>query len=152
MLATGAVTTIAGSPGVAGSTDGIGAAARFSYPNRLAIDAAGTQLFVTDNGGFTVRRVDLATNAVTTLAGTAGAYGNVDATGAAARFYYADPIASNAAGTVVYVGDYQNAKIRRIEVATRAVTTLASATDPCGYSGDIYGMKDLVIDPAGANL
>jgi DNA-binding beta-propeller fold protein YncE len=149
VLATGTVTTIAGSPGVEGSADGVGAAARFTYPNRLAIDAAGTRLFVSDNGGSVVRRVDLATNTVTTLAGTAGAYGYTDATGAAARFYYAEPIASNAAGTVVYVGDYQNARIRRIDVATRAVTTLASATDPCGYGGDIYGMKDLVVDPAG---
>jgi sugar lactone lactonase YvrE len=43
------VATIAGSPGVCGSTDGNGAVARFNSPTGIAVDAAGN-VYVADNG------------------------------------------------------------------------------------------------------
>jgi sugar lactone lactonase YvrE len=69
--ASGAVTTIAGLPGAAGSNDGVGSAARFRYPAGLAVDDAGN-LYVADSGNCTVRKVSAAA-VVTTVAGSAGA-------------------------------------------------------------------------------
>jgi sugar lactone lactonase YvrE len=76
VLGTSAVTTLAGSAGVAGSSDGIGAAARFHSPKGLALDGEGT-LYVADSANHTVRKIVLATGAVTTVVGVAGLAGVV---------------------------------------------------------------------------
>jgi hypothetical protein len=67
----GTVTTIAGTPGAAGSSDGIGSSARFSNPAALALDDKGN-LYVADGFNCTVRKVTPAA-VVSTVAGTAGA-------------------------------------------------------------------------------
>jgi len=79
----GVVTTLAGTPGVAGSADGTGAAARFNLPSGLAVDAAGN-VFVSDQANHTIRRITPA-GVTTTIAGQAGTTGSADGTGAAAR-------------------------------------------------------------------
>ena len=66
----GMVTTLAGSPGVIGSANGAGSAARFYYPQGISIDGSGN-LYVADKYNHTIRRVTSA-GAVTTLAGSAG--------------------------------------------------------------------------------
>ena len=63
---TGTVTTIAGSPGQYGSTDGTGANARFYSTNGIAVDAAGN-LYVADVGGASIRKISPAGD-VTTFA------------------------------------------------------------------------------------
>ncbi len=67
-----------GAPGLVDGTD----LARFSHPHGLAV--AGGTLVVADTGNHAVREVDLATGAVTTIAGT-GARGRDLAGGTAAR-------------------------------------------------------------------
>jgi len=54
--------------GRAGMSDGDATAARFRHPNGLA--AYGDTLYVADTGNHAIRRVDLASGAVTTVAGT----------------------------------------------------------------------------------
>jgi sugar lactone lactonase YvrE len=54
--ATYTASTIAGSAGSPGSTDGTGSAARFNTPTGLAVDASGN-IFVTDTGNNTIRRL-----------------------------------------------------------------------------------------------
>lgn len=69
---------------------------------------------------------------VTTLglvAGSAGEAGNVDATGAAARFGHPAGIAADTAGNL-YVADRDNCSIRRIDTAG-AVGTLAGSPQRC---------------------
>jgi hypothetical protein len=53
---TGAVTTIAGSPGIVENIDGPPADARFAFPGDLTVDASGI-LFVADTENDTIRRV-----------------------------------------------------------------------------------------------
>ena len=79
----GTVTTIAGST-TAGFADGTGTAATFSKPAGLAVDSAGN-VYVTDSFNQTIRKITPA-GVVTTFAGTAGAIGALDGTGAAERF------------------------------------------------------------------
>ena len=66
----GVVTTFAGTAGNPGSTDGSGAAARFNYPNGLAVDVNG-DVYVADTGNHTVRRIT-SDGVVSTLVGQAG--------------------------------------------------------------------------------
>ena len=125
-----AVSTIAGTAGSAGAVDGVGAAARFSSPGGLVVDGA-SNVFVADTGNSTIRRI-AAGGAVVTLAGTAGANGAADGTGAAARFNGPAGIAIDAAGTL-YVGDSLAPSIRKVSAAG-VVTTLAGTASVVGYA------------------
>ena len=69
VTADGTVSTVAGTPGQAGRTDGVGAAARFNQPLGLAVNALG-HVLVADNLNFALRQVT-ADGTVSTLAGNA---------------------------------------------------------------------------------
>jgi sugar lactone lactonase YvrE len=146
-------TTLAGLPGVSGSTDGAGSAARFVGPGGLAVDTTG-DLYVTD-AGTTVRKVSLAgTNwVVTTLAGQAGARGSADGTGSTARFFSASGVAVDQAGNI-YVADSYNCTIRKVTSAG-TVTTLAGSAggggnrNGAGATARFNGPLGLAVDSAG---
>jgi sugar lactone lactonase YvrE len=142
----GVVTTVAGSPGLQGITDGTGAAARFSYPRGVALDPAGTVLYVADYGNQTVRQVTLASGQVTTLAGVAGKWGSADGQGTAAAFDYPSGVAVAGDGTI-YVADTANDLIRKVTPGG-AVTTLAG-TLAVGGSQDAKGMAASFFRPIG---
>jgi hypothetical protein len=125
----GSVTTLAGSPGVAGSTDGIGTAARFQGPQGLALDASGN-LYVADTNNHTIRKVVLSTASVTTVAGTAGNPGSADGSGSSAQFDFPSGVAVDSVGNV-YVADTENNTIREI-LPSGVVATSAGLA---GYSG-----------------
>ena len=73
-IATATVSTLAGQPVIGGSSDGVGAAAHFHYPSGVVADGKGN-LFVSDSFNNTVRRIDVAAGAVTTVIGTVGLSG-----------------------------------------------------------------------------
>jgi hypothetical protein len=132
-IATGAVTTLAGTPGIVGHADGIGAAASFDSLTGITTD--GTNLYVADTKNNAIRKVVIATGAVTTLAGQAGTYGSDDGVGAKARF--TGPYGVVTDGTNVFVADAFNHTIRKIAVATGVVTTIAGVP---GVSGKADGL------------
>ena len=122
VIATGAVTTLAGST-LTGSADGTGSAARFDNPMGITTD--GTNLYVADTYNNEIRKVVIATGVVTTLAGST-TYGSVNGTGSAASFHY--PCGITTDGTNIYVADAYNNEIRKVVIATGVVTTLAGST------------------------
>lgn len=126
----GEVGTLAGAPGLEGSTDGVGPAARFRIPIFSAVDSAGV-LYIADQYNHTIRKVTTA-GVVTTLAGLAGASGHVDGVGAAARFASPTGIAVDAAGNV-YVSDSASFTIRKIDPAG-SVSTIAGTAYSSGSS------------------
>lgn len=119
----GVVTTWAGVAGTAGSTNDTGTAAKFNYPTGIVND--GTNLYVADSENHVIRQIVIATKVVTTLAGTAGASGSTDGTGAAARFNRPIGLTIDSAGNM-YVVDQNYTKIRKVTSAG-VVTTLTAS-------------------------
>jgi len=133
VLSTGAVTTVAGSPGVQGSTNATGSAASFFYPAGIAVDSGGN-IYVSEQRNFDVRKITSA-GVVTTLAGTAGAIGHADGTGPAASFDAPAGMVLDGSGNL-YVADLANATIRKIVLSTGVVTTFAGLPT---IQGDLDG-------------
>lgn len=130
-LTSGVVSHFAGLPG-GGSDDGVGLAVRFRDPRCLTNDGQG-HLYVSDTGNHTIRRIDLATVKVTTVAGTAGIPGSDDGIGDAARFYYPWDLLCDANAGALYVSDSANGTIRKILLSTREVSTVHFTDGPGGY-------------------
>jgi sugar lactone lactonase YvrE len=126
-LATGHVRTLFGQLGVAGHTDGIGGEARFTTPTDVAHHAG--RLYVT--GNHVVRAVDLASGAVTTLAGAADQPGHADGIGSEARLSGTTGIATDATGNLWIVDG--NQVVKRIEPASGRVTTRFGLPGRAGY-------------------
>jgi hypothetical protein len=118
--ATREVTTVAGTPSVCGNDDGPLQSATFCDPAGLAVDHGA--LFVADASTHTVRRVDLGSGQVSTLAGEPFARGNVDGVGRGARF--SSPTGLAFAGGALFVADREDGSVRRVDVATGTVTTV----------------------------
>ena len=114
---------VAGSRAHPGSRNGIGSAARFDRPKGIATD--GTDLYVSDTGNNTIRKIALATGAVSTVAGRVDQAGSNDGVGGAARFDRPWGLAF-AAGSL-WIADRANFTIRELALSTRAVTTRAGA-------------------------
>jgi hypothetical protein len=153
-LADGAavVTTIAGTAGASGTTDATGAAARFLNPDGIACD--GTNLYVCDTGNHTVRLVapplTVGAAVVTTIAGTAGANGSANGTGAAARFDGNAGIAYD--GTDLFVSDQNNNTVRRLApplTAGAAVVTTIAGTAGANGQADGTGAAARFFAPLG---
>jgi hypothetical protein len=147
----GVVTTLAGSAGQTGSTDGAGSAALFNQPESVAVDGSG-DLYVADSGNDTIRKLvpslvnGATTWTVSTLAGAARRAGSADGAGGSARFNGPYGVAVDGAGNV-YVADSGNDTIRMI-TPSGAVTTLAGTAGKTG-SADGLGSVALLDNPEG---
>ena len=124
----GVVTTLAGTPGVSGTNNGTGTAAKFYYPFGLAVDTNGT-VYVADTYNHVIRKITAA-GAVTTFAGKMSTSGSANGTSTTARFYYPVGMAVGSGGTL-YVADYGNNFIRKI-TSSGTVSTLAGTAGSSG--------------------
>jgi len=122
------VSTVAGT-GAQGLVDGPRTTvAQLYYPYGLAYDGDSV-IYFADGFNHAIRKVSLQTNLVTTIAGN-GTIGLQDGIGAAARFNTPDDVFYQ--NGFLYVGDNLNNCIRRIDIATYSVTTIAG-TGVGGY-------------------
>jgi len=119
-------------------SDGVARNARFSLAAGITFD--GTDLYVADLTGHAIRKVEVATGKVTTIAGMLGHEGYADGVGAEARFIY--PVHITSDGTSLYVTE--GSRIRKIVIATGAVTTLAGFTSVHAITTD--GINLYVVD------
>lgn len=128
------VETWAGSPlRQQGYANGVGTVARFRRPTHLAVDATGN-LYVADQAGNRIRRIDAATREVTLVAGN-GLTGYRDSgDGASAMFNNPSAVVVNPDGSL-YVFDGGNQRVRLISgVPARSVSTIAGSDRPLGFS------------------
>ena len=119
----GVVTTIAGSAGTSGSTDGDGlTVALFNSPWDIDIDAFGN-LYVADRDNNLIRKLtnNSGTYTVSTIAGTAGSSGSADGIGTAALFNAPTGLAVDSLGNV-FVTDTGNNTIRRLALTAPATS------------------------------
>ncbi|MES2050299.1 MAG: hypothetical protein V4447_18015 [Pseudomonadota bacterium] len=147
----GDVITLAGTTGVRGSADGMGAAASFNGPNGIAVDKSGN-VYVADRENHTIRKISPA-GQVTTLAGRVGVYGSADGLGAAATFYLPGDVTVDVSGNL-YVADSQNHSIRKIspagQVMTLAGTSVAfGSADGIGSAARFYQPSNITVDNNG---
>jgi DNA-binding beta-propeller fold protein YncE len=149
VVASAVVTTFAGTPGTSGSKDGVGAAALFNYPSGIALDATGDNLYVVDTFNCTLRKIVVATQTVSTIAGTAGDCSAADGTGAAALFNYPASAALDSTAANLYVSDTLNYTVRQVALNTQAVTTLAGSAGNGGAT-DGTGSQARFAYPVGA--
>lgn len=115
------VSHFAGPPGGVGSADGTGSAASFRDPFGITSDM--NNLYIADTYNHTIRKIEISTGIVSTLAGSPAVSGYADGTGSAAIFNYPHGITTD--GVNLYVADTVNQLIRKIVISTAEVTTLA---------------------------
>ena len=156
VISSGVTTTLAGTAGTFGTTDGTGAAALFRNPLALTyVSSVPAALYVADTSNHTIRKIVVGTGVVTTIAGTAGTSGSADATGVAATFKSPGGIASEGT-TNLYVADTGNNTIRKIVISSGVVTTFAGtagsggSVDATGSVASFKSPNQLVV--SGANL
>jgi hypothetical protein len=144
-LAAGTIDTVVGTGQAGYSGDGGPAtAARLNQPFHCALDGKG-RLYVADAFNHCVRRIDLKSGVITTVAGC-GRKGYTGDGGPATKATLNEPyaVAVSDAGDL-YVVDRLNAVIRRVDGATGVITTVAG-TGKRGYSGDSGKATDARLD------
>ena len=114
---TGIITTIAGTGKRGyGGDDGPALAAVFDAPKELAIDRGGNLLIV-DTENHVIRRVDIRTRTVATIAGSGRQGGDGDGGPAGAAELDRPHGAAVAADGSIYIGDTSNHRIRKVACA-----------------------------------
>jgi hypothetical protein len=130
---TGIITTFAGTGLCANNGDGGPASqANFCMPQQITVDAAGKNLYVSDLSYGQVRKIDLTTDIITTVAG--GGTSLAEGIAATSALFTPDSIALDAAGNL-YIGDHNHEDIRKVSAATGLINTIVG-NGAYGDAGD----------------
>lgn len=125
---------IALTPGYSGD-GGPATAAKLSGPVSICIDTNRRALYISDPYSYRIRKVDMLTGTINTYAGTGVTGYNGDGLLATnAKLSRTLGICLDDAGNL-YIGDWDNGRIRKIDVLTSKISTIAG-TGTIGYSGD----------------
>jgi sugar lactone lactonase YvrE len=108
-----------------------GMLAKFNQPADIAI-VGDSVLYVSDAENYIIRKINLNTTAVTTVAGTPMTFGNTDAVGLNAKFRYPRGLCLANNSQTLFVADASNHKVRKINLSDMNVTTLAGT----GFQGN----------------
>jgi len=124
VIASGAVSTLAGTPGVSGSMNGTGAAAQFHGPQGIVYDGAGA-LYIADSDNYQIR--ELVISSKTTIAGDGTSAHADNIIGTSAKLTYPTGI-TLLAGTL-YVTDNSDDTIRAVGTGSpNGVTTVVGTS------------------------
>ena len=133
---TGIITTVAGCSdtiGFAGDS-GLAINAKLNSPEGIFTDSIG-DIYFTDAGNGRVRKVTISTGIITTVAGIDSAGYNGDGILAInAELNAPSGLCLDKSGNI-YIADYQNQRVRKVDVASGIISTVAG-TGIIGYTGD----------------
>jgi len=135
---TGVTTTVAGAI-TAGSADGFGTNSAFFQPYGIAYDGNGN-LYVTDMGNNSIRKIFLTTMDVYTYTG-GGSSGSTNGSTLNAKFYAPHGLVTDATGDV-FIADANNNEVREIGICATAISATISGS---GATTVCYGLNDTVI-------
>jgi sugar lactone lactonase YvrE len=132
---TGIVHTICGNGGGGYYGDnGPATDAHMELPAGICVDRAGN-VYIADYGNQRVRKINVATGMISTFAGNGiSGYTGDNGAATAAELSYPKAVCADTAGNI-YIADYGNNCIRKVNAATGAITTFAGITT-AGYYGD----------------
>jgi sugar lactone lactonase YvrE len=136
--ATGIITTVAGNGAAAFSGDGGPAtSASLNNPHKVVLDSAGN-IYIADTYNHRIRMVDSSTGIITTVAGNGtAAFAGDGGVATSASFYWPYSVAVDNSGNL-YIADYLNLRIRKVEKTTGIISTVAgkSGTGLVTFSGE----------------
>jgi sugar lactone lactonase YvrE len=124
------ISTLAGTAGIAGASDGPAATARFNAPRGVASAPDGS-VYVADTGNHTIRRI-ASDGTVTTVAGQAGVPGNNDGPATEAHLNSPSGLDINELGEV-FIADTGNYVVRKLTTDGRLIT-IAGTPGVAGYA------------------
>ena len=153
---TGIITTVAGNGYGEYNGDNIAAvSASINHPRGVAADASGN-LYIADST-HRIRKVNAATGIISTVAGTGSpGYDGDNVAAVNAMIFAPRALVLDAAGNNLYFADQLNQRIRKVNLATGVITTVAG-NGVKGFDGDdvpatnaaLNGPKGLTIDASG---
>ncbi|CUG93649.1 Hypothetical protein, putative, partial [Bodo saltans] len=117
-------------------TSTVSTLARTPSTANFALSKDGLLLFISSDRG-TISSVDTTTGTVTVLAGVDGTASFADGVGAAARFNVPRGVALNYDETKLYIGDWNNYRVRQLDLFTRSVTTAAGTGTSSSVNGPL---------------
>jgi sugar lactone lactonase YvrE len=132
---TGIITTVAGTgtQGYAGD-GGAALSASLDSPQGIAVDST-QAIYLSDTHNHRIRKVNLATGVITTIAGNGSAAFSGDGSAASQAALDLPTALALDINHNLYVADSANHRIRRIDATTGIITTLAGSGIQ-GFSGD----------------
>ncbi len=154
-ISTGFISTIAGTGTCGYSGDGSFAVnAQICAPSSLAFDGNG-DLYFTDRGNNRVRKINMSTGIIITVAGTGtGGYNNDGILATNAQLNGPNDVAFDANGNL-FIADWFNNRVRKVDMVTDTISTIAG-NGTAGYSGEnvpatgqINGPCGIIFDRAG---
>jgi sugar lactone lactonase YvrE len=150
-VSTGIITTVVGTGSFGYSGDGQSpTSASLCNPHGLAFDSSGNY-YIGDHGNHRVRKVTIATNIISTYAGTgSNSHSGDNGQATSAAMSYPQGVAVDASGNI-YIGELSSHRIRKV-TSTGVISTIAG-TGTAGYSGDGgQATAANIKNPAGVNL
>lgn len=130
-IANAAVSTIAGVYNAFSHGDNAnGLLAQFNQPIDIVVAPGDSVLYISDSENHVIRKLNLITTAVTTVAGVPGSMGSTNGAVTIAKFRNPNGMCISADGTILYVVDAGNHKIRKIDLVNQMVYTLAGSGLP----------------------
>jgi hypothetical protein len=156
-VSTGIITTVVGTGTASYSGDGGPATtATIHDPWGVAIDSTGN-IYVSDTGNSSVRKVDASTGLISTVAGVGTHEYGVSGEGGpatSAGLSFQTGIAVDGAGNR-YIADGENEVVQKVSASTGVITTVAGTFEIAGFSGDagpatsalIYSPEAVAVSP-----
>ncbi len=136
MSSTGIIDTFAGNRSTGGTGDGgLAKRATFNSVFGLCVDTFRNVIYISDEWGARVRKVDMSSMIISAFAGSGSSgYSGDGGLATAAKFSRVLGLAIDKHGNV-YIGDWDNGRIRKVDAVTKIITTVVG-NGIVGYSGD----------------
>src|SRR6185369_9486655 len=106
-------------------------------PRKVALDSAGN-IYIADTNNHRIRMVDASTGIITTVVGNGiSSFAGDGGSATSASLYWPYSVAVDSSGNL-YIADYLNMRIRKLEKATGIISTVAGkgGTGLITYSGE----------------